>query len=149
MDYVGNQRSPLWDDMEAMEDENEKIGEELPTFETELAGLKKQLAEAQRKTRMIECYKLADPEATGALSTKAVVQKLSGFAKFDIDLKLTQDQWCQMVGICSAGEGSEDKFGEIMDVLEKTFKDGETPYAGDLENETYKGILTAIRDLAT
>ena len=64
MDYVGNQRSPLWDDMEAMEDENEKIGEELPNFESELTRLKQQLAEAQRKTRMVECYKTADPEST-------------------------------------------------------------------------------------
>ena len=33
MDYVGNERSPLWDDMEAMEDENSKIGQELPVLE--------------------------------------------------------------------------------------------------------------------
>ena len=39
MDYVGNQRSPLWDDMEAMEDENARIGEDMPTLESELKRL--------------------------------------------------------------------------------------------------------------
>ena len=64
MDYVGHQRSPLWDEMESMSDENEKIGEELPNFEADLVRLTAQLEEAKRKTRMIECYKLADPENT-------------------------------------------------------------------------------------
>ena len=39
MDYVGNQRSPRWDDMEAMEDENSKINEELPQMESEISRL--------------------------------------------------------------------------------------------------------------
>ena len=64
MDYVGNQRSPLWDDMEVMEDENAKIGEGLPSLETEIKALQAQMTEASRKTRIITCYKTADPEST-------------------------------------------------------------------------------------
>ena len=64
MDYVGNQRSPLWDDMEAMEDENAKIGQEVPSMETEIDRLRLVLQEAQRKTRVVELYKQADPENT-------------------------------------------------------------------------------------
>ena len=64
MDYVGNQRSPLWDDMEAMEDENAKINQDLPSMETEIERLRQGLVEAQRRTRMIELYKAADPEGT-------------------------------------------------------------------------------------
>ena len=45
MDYVGNQRSPLWDDMEAMEDENSKIGQELPGLETQIKELQVQMME--------------------------------------------------------------------------------------------------------
>ena len=41
MDYVGNQRSPLWDEVEAIEDENSKINEELPDLESEITRLKK------------------------------------------------------------------------------------------------------------
>ena len=64
MDYVGNQRSPLWDDMEAMEDENAKINQDFPSMESEIERLRQGLVEAQRKTRMIELYKQADPEST-------------------------------------------------------------------------------------
>ena len=64
MDYVGNQRSPLWDDMEAMEDENAKINQEVPSMETEIDRLRMVLQEAQRKTRIVELYKQADPENT-------------------------------------------------------------------------------------
>ena len=46
MDYVGNQRSPLWDDMEAMEDENAKIGQELPGLEVQIKELQVQMMEA-------------------------------------------------------------------------------------------------------
>lgn len=62
MDYVGNQRSPLWDDMEAMEDENERNGQEIPQLESELNRLQTQLEEAQRRTRALSCFKLADAE---------------------------------------------------------------------------------------
>ena len=64
MDYIGNQRSPLWDDMEAMEDENTRIGEGIPGLESEIERLKQGLVDAQRKTKMIESYKQADPETT-------------------------------------------------------------------------------------
>lgn len=64
MDYVGNERSPLWDDMEAMEDESSRITSDMPGLESEIERLRSGLVEAQRKTRMLECYKQADPEAT-------------------------------------------------------------------------------------
>ena len=50
--------------MEVMEDENAKIGEGLPSLETEIKALQAQMTEASRKTRIITCYKTADPEST-------------------------------------------------------------------------------------
>ena len=81
-----------------------------------------------------------------------MVAKLSGFAKFDLDLKLTCEQFLTLITNYSTPEGAliEDKFEEIMEVMEKTFAEGATPpYTGDLENETYKAIIQAIRDLNT
>lgn len=57
MDYVGNERSPLWDEMEAMEDENAKIGGALPGLDVEILKLQQSLLDSKIKTRMIECYK--------------------------------------------------------------------------------------------
>ena len=136
--------------MEAMEDENAKIGQELPSMETEISRLRDQLAEAERRTRVLSCYKSADPEGTGALSTKAMVAKLSGFAKFEVDLKLNSDQFASLVmNMCAPDGGfNKEKFDEIMDVMERSFADAPV-YAGDLENETYKFILQTIRDFST
>ena len=81
-----------------------------------------------------------------------MVAKLSGFAKFDLDLKLTCEQFLALVTNYSTTDGalSEEKFEEIMEIMEKTFAEGATPpYTGDLENETYKAIIQCIRDLNT
>ena len=50
--------------MEAMKDENTRIGEGIPGLESEIERLKQGLVDAQRKTKMIESYKQADPETT-------------------------------------------------------------------------------------
>lgn len=70
--------------------------------------------------------------------------KLSGFAKFELDLKLTCDHFATLVNNLSTQDQSfsEEKFNEVMDVFEKAVAEGATPpYAGDLENETYKNVL--------
>ena len=85
MDYVGNQRSPLWDDMEAMEDENAKITQEVPSMESEIERLRSSLVEAQRKTRMIELYKQADPEGTVSQLTQPI-EKLCFHTSIPADL---------------------------------------------------------------
>lgn len=54
--------------MEALEDENAKIGEGLPNMESEIKALQVQMTEASRKTRMITCYKTADPESTVSIT---------------------------------------------------------------------------------
>ena len=80
-----------------------------------------------------------------------MVAKLSGFAKFEIDLKLNAEQFMHLINNVSSVEGkfSEEKFNEMLEVFEKTFGEVTSPYTGDLENETYKSILTAIREYST
>ena len=68
MDYIGNERSPLWDVMEAMEDENARLGQSLPDLEGEIERLKSSLIVAQRKSKIMSAYKSADPEHTVSLT---------------------------------------------------------------------------------
>jgi len=79
-----------------------------------------------------------------------MVAKLSGFAKFEVDIKLTSDQFATLMMNMCAPDGAIDldKFNEILSVMEKSFTDAPV-YAGDLENETYKMILQHIRDFNT
>ena len=67
-------------------------------------------------------------------------------------MKLTGDQFSALVMQISTPEGqafSDEKFNEITEVLEKAVVEGNPPYAGDLENDTYKAIMQAIRDFNT
>ena len=79
-----------------------------------------------------------------------MVAKLSGFAKFEVDIKLTSDQFATlMMNMCAPdGAFNLEKFNELIEVMEKCFTDAPV-YAGDLENETYKAILQHIRDFNT
>ena len=77
---------------------------------------------SKRKTRIVQIYKTADPDGTvsdsndlitalqNSVSTKMVVQKLSGFAKFEVDHKLTCDQFITM---------SMDHISKVEDELEQ------------------------------
>ena len=73
-----------------------------------------------------------------------MVAKLSGFAKFDLDIKLSCDHFMMMMNnMCTAdGTGfNEEKLNELMEAMNKAFVEGNPPYAGDLENETYKAFM--------
>ena len=148
MDYVGNQRSPLWDDMEQMTDENTKISEEIEQMNKQVESLMAQKVEAERINAIKECYMGADPDGTNALTMKPLVAKLSGFAKFELDRTLTKDQFVGLMAtIYGSGETfDQEKYDSVTSALSQALKDGTVPFQGDLENQTYKDILQAFRD---
>ena len=39
----------------------------------------------------------------------------------------------------------EERYEQICSIFERAYKDGVAPFAGDLENETYKAILNRLR----
>lgn len=79
---------------------------------------------------------------------KPLVAKLSGFAKFELDHKLSKQQFIKcMFTIIGNGEAfSQEKNDTICASFTKAYKDGTPPFAGDLENETYKAILQSFKD---
>jgi hypothetical protein len=38
-----------------------------------------------------------------------------------------------------------DKYDRVMSLFERAFKDNQPPFQGDLENETYKGLLAKFK----
>ena len=97
MDFIGNQSSPLWDDMEQMEDDNTRAREEIDDLKKELESLTAQKQDAVMINAIKECYDAADPEKTNALTMKPLVAKLSGFAKFEVDYKMSKDQFTEVI----------------------------------------------------
>ena len=96
-DYFGNERSPLWDEMEEFKEENERNAADQPGLEAEIVELEAQIEKAKRKTRMIEIWTIADPDKSNAIGMKSIVLKLSGFAKFELDTKLSRDHFCDVM----------------------------------------------------
>ena len=43
------------------------------------------------------------------------------------------------------GELDEDRYEQICSIFERAYKDPQPPFAGDLENETYKAIVNRMR----
>ena len=56
-----------------------------------------ELAMEKRKTWALNLYKQCDTDVTDALGCKFFVSKLSGFAKFDIDTKITKAQFFHLI----------------------------------------------------
>ena len=81
---------------------------------------------------------------------KAVVVKLSGFAKFELDHKLTSSHFCTLMdSLATDGENgfSQELFDQYLAIFDKALVEGAEPFKGDLDNEQYKTILQAFRDL--
>ncbi|TNV76095.1 hypothetical protein FGO68_gene10224 [Halteria grandinella] len=161
-DYFGEERSPMWDVVDQLKEENIQIQEELPAMQRSIEELQKELKAVKLQNRALLIYQnLIDSERTNAVGYKSIVLKLSGFAKFELDTKITRDQFHQLVeGMCrrpinsgheastdsvSQTELDEDKYEQICSLFERAYKEAQPPFAGDLENEVYKSILNRIR----
>ena len=99
---------------------------------------------------------------------KTLVIKLSGFAKFEVDTKITAEQLYDMIVKLSHaapspadGESQEaagadqttgepvfnlDLFSEFVGYFEKALAENSPPFQGDLENEKYKLLLQNFRE---
>ena len=117
-------------------------------MEEKIAQLQIEIEEAKRKTRVIEIYKAADPNI---MSTKAMVLKLSGFAKFEVDHKFQSEHFYRMVIKLSTQQvGEESAFSsELFEkhcaIFKRSFNENQEQFKGNLEDETYKNILAYFR----
>ena len=75
VDYFGNERSAVWDTMEELREENVAIEEECPRMQEEIAKMEEQICLAKRKTRLLDVFRAADPEAVVSVNnvTKMVL----------------------------------------------------------------------------
>ncbi len=95
-----------------------------------------------------------DTDKTNSIGYKGIVLKLSGFAKFDLDTKISRDNFHQLVdGMCrrpptdgaEQGELDEEHYEKILTIFERAYKEPTPPFAGNLEDETYKSIVNRMR----
>ena len=92
---------------------------------------------------------------------KSIVQKISGFAKFELDHKLSLDHFRNIVMKLSMVKDtsqindkekpvelvfSQERFDRVNYVFIRAYKENAVVFQGDLENELYKSILAAFRE---
>ena len=64
VDFFGNYRDPMWDNMDEMRDENEKLEESLPEMEERIVELEKLIELEKRRTAVNAVYRAGDPDET-------------------------------------------------------------------------------------
>mmetsp|Transcript_27333 Transcript_27333/g.24215 ORF Transcript_27333/g.24215 Transcript_27333/m.24215 type:complete len:227 (+) Transcript_27333:54-734(+) len=145
--YFDDYRSPEWDIVEGVKNDNVKMEKEvIPELQEKILELEKEIKIAKRYTRSNKVYKALDLEGTDLIGTKGMIAKLSGNAKFDTDTKMSLKQFYYLIiHICENGEDDE-IFDKFISYFEKSVEEEATPpFAGDLENIDLVKIQEQIR----
>ena len=74
-----------------------------------------------------------------------LVTKLSGNTKFELDTKLTGEQFHRFILFVVEDPENEARFSQMLGIFERAAQE-DSPFAVDQENELYKGILQKMRD---
>ncbi len=97
-DFFGSYRDPKWDDVEALEKNIEHLEtSEIPRLEGVIQDLEAKLKAQRKRNFLAGCFKQLDADGSKLLGYKLLVMRLSGFPKFDLDTKLTQEQFITFV----------------------------------------------------
>ena len=154
-DYFGRYRDPLWDEVDYMKSEISSLTSNIDSKEKEIQSLKQEISRYKRIAHVKETFSLLGPDNNGIVSTKALVQKLSGQPRFEIDLKLNQQNFLNFImESLIASDNPEDKntywtlcYTPIREMctLGEDGKPRPPPFSGRLEDPNYQRILEKIR----
>lgn len=154
-DYFGRYRDPLWDEVDSMKAEISALTANIESKEKEILHLKQEISRFKRIAHVKETFTLLGPDNNGIISTKALVQKLSGQARFEVDLKLNQQNFLNFIMdalISSDNPEEKNTYWALcyspmreMCIQGEDGKPRPPPFAGRLEDPNYQRILEKIR----
>ena len=143
-DYFGKYHDPRWDEMSALKEkiilfnnENAKLLEQSMKLEDELKNL-------QRTKRLDKLFNSFELDKNGLISTKLIMELLTGNKKYDIDEKFDKDGLIKFIETIVEPH-SEDE-GTLLDNLESALQ-GNLVYKDDLENPIYLKIVDYFKEL--
>ncbi len=142
-DYFGKYRDPAWDEVVKLKSENHKLAETLPILHAKIAELEKNLEHAKILARIPPLFAKFEKDKTDCIPMKSLYKALCGNPKFDVNLALNASQFKEFVKSL-APAGDMEALREKISVLEKAAQ-GETPFAGALDNPTFAGIVEGMR----
>ena len=143
-DYFGKYHDPRWDEMSALKEkiilfnnENAKLLEEAMKLEDELKNLKR----TKRIDKLFDTFEL---DKNGLISTKLIMELLTGNKKYDVDEKFDKDGLIKFIE--SVVEMHSDEENSLLESLESALK-GNTVFKDDLENPIYLKIVDYFKSL--
>ena len=143
-DYFGKYHDPRWDEMSALKEkiilfnnENAKLLEQAMKLEDELKTLKR----TKRIDKLFDSFEL---DKNGLISTKLIIELLTGNKKYDVDEKFDKDGLIKFIG--STVEMHSDEENALLESLEAGLQ-GNMVYKEDLENPIYLKIVDYFKGL--
>ena len=133
-DYFGKYHDPRWDEMSALKEkiilfnnENAKLLEQAMKLEDELRTLKR----TKRIDKLFDSFEL---DKNGLISTKLIIELLTGNKKYDVDEKFDKDGLIKFIE--SVVEMHSEEENALLESLEAGLK-GNAVSKEDLENPIY------------
>ena len=143
-DYFGKYHDPRWDEMSALKEkiilfnnENAKLLEQAMKLEDELRTLKR----TKRIDKLFDSFEL---DKNGLISTKLIIELLTGNKKYDVDEKFDKDGLIKFIE--STVEMHSDEENALLESLEAGLQ-GNMVYKEDLENPIYLKIVDYFKGL--
>ena len=143
-DYFGKYHDPRWDEMSALKEkiilfnnENAKLLEEAMKLEDEVKNL-------QRTKRIDKIFNTFELDKNGLISTKLIMELLTGNKKYDVDEKFDKEGLVKFIE--STVEAHSDDENALFDALESALE-GNMVYKEDLENPIYLKIISYFKEL--
>ena len=143
-DYFGKYHDPRWDEMSALKEkiiifnnENAKLLEQAMKLEDELKTLKR----TKRIDKLFDSFEL---DKNGLISTKLIIELLTGNKKYDVDEKFDKDGLIKFIE--STVEMHSDDENALLESLEAGLQ-GNMVYKEDLENPIYLKIVDYFKGL--
>ena len=143
-DYFGKYHDPRWDEMSALKEkiilfnnENAKLIEQAMKLEDELKTL-------QRTKRIDKLFDSFELDKNGLISTKLIIELLTGNKKYDVDEKFDKDGLIKFIE--SIVEMHSDEENALLESLENALQ-GNTVFKDDLENPIYVKINDYFKGL--
>ena len=143
-DYFGKYHDPRWDEMSALKEkiilfnnENAKLLEKAMKLEDELRILKR----TKRIDKLFDSFEL---DKNGLISTKLIIELLTGNKKYDVDEKFDKDGLIKFIE--STVEMHSDEENALLESLESALQ-GNMVYKEDLENPIYLKIVDYFKGL--
>ena len=143
-EFLGKYHDPRWDEMSALKEKiiyynnvNAKLLEQAIQLEDELKV-------KTRKIRLDKLFNSFELDKNGLISTKLIIELLTGNKKFEIDEKFDKEGLIKFIE--SITEIHSEEEGQLITVLEEGIQGTQT-FKEDLENPLYVKIVGYFKDL--